>query len=83
MGGIVPLGYEVCDRRIVIDEREAETVRYIFRRYWNSAAFDCSRKIWTGAGSFPSGGNQRPESSLAGTRSPAGHFTRSSGIRFT
>src|ERR1700719_5067561 len=33
MGGVVPLGYEVCDRRIVIDEREAETVRYIFRRY--------------------------------------------------
>jgi site-specific DNA recombinase len=33
MGGCVPLGYEVCDRRIVIDEREAETVRYIFGRY--------------------------------------------------
>ena len=33
MGGCVPLGYAVCDRRIVIDEREAETVRYIFRRY--------------------------------------------------
>jgi DNA invertase Pin-like site-specific DNA recombinase len=33
MGGIVPLGYEVCDRRIVTDEREAETVRYIFQRY--------------------------------------------------
>ena len=33
MGGCVPLGYDVCDRRIVIDEREAETVRYIFRRY--------------------------------------------------
>ncbi len=33
MGGVVPLGYDVCDRRIVIDEREAETVRYIFRRY--------------------------------------------------
>jgi DNA invertase Pin-like site-specific DNA recombinase len=33
MGGIVPLGYDVCDRRIVIDEREAETVRDIFRRY--------------------------------------------------
>jgi site-specific DNA recombinase len=27
MGGVVPLGYDVCDRRIVIDEREAETVR--------------------------------------------------------
>jgi site-specific DNA recombinase len=33
MGGCVPLGYEVHDRRIVIDEKEAETVRYIFRRY--------------------------------------------------
>src|ERR1700726_4312586 len=33
MGGVVPLGYETCDRRIVIDEGEAETVRYIFRRY--------------------------------------------------
>jgi site-specific DNA recombinase len=33
MGGFVPLGYDVCDRRIVIDEREAETIRYIFRRY--------------------------------------------------
>jgi len=33
MGGFVPLRYDVCDRRMVIDEREAETVRYIFRRY--------------------------------------------------
>jgi site-specific DNA recombinase len=33
MGGVVPLGYDVRDRRIVINEGEAETVRYIFRRY--------------------------------------------------
>jgi hypothetical protein len=33
MGGFVPLGYEVCERRIVIRKGEAETVRYIFRRY--------------------------------------------------
>ncbi len=33
MGGFVPLGYDVRDRRIVIDEGEAETVRHIFRRY--------------------------------------------------
>lgn len=33
MGGFVPLGYHVCDRRIVIDEGEAEIVRYIFQRY--------------------------------------------------
>ena len=33
MGGYPPLGYDVRDRRLVINEAEAETVRYIFRRY--------------------------------------------------
>jgi site-specific DNA recombinase len=33
IGGLVALGYAVCDRRIVVDEGEAETVRYIFQRY--------------------------------------------------
>jgi site-specific DNA recombinase len=33
MGGFVPLGYNVRDRRIEIDEGEAESVRHIFRRY--------------------------------------------------
>jgi site-specific DNA recombinase len=29
----VPLGYEVCDRQLVINEAEATTVRHIFTRY--------------------------------------------------
>jgi site-specific DNA recombinase len=33
MGGVVPLGYEVVDRKLVICERDAETVRMIFQRY--------------------------------------------------
>src|SRR5213595_4251125 len=33
MGGIVPLGYRVENRKLVIDEPEAETVRLIFTRY--------------------------------------------------
>src|SRR6202158_1304240 len=33
MGGLVPLGYEVRDRQLVINEAEAATVRRIFRRY--------------------------------------------------
>jgi site-specific DNA recombinase len=33
MGGCPPLGYEVKDRQLVINEREAETVRYIFDCY--------------------------------------------------
>ncbi len=33
MGGNAPLGYDVEDRKLVINEAEAETVRIIFRRY--------------------------------------------------
>ena len=33
MGGNVPLGYDACDRKLVVNEEEAETVRFIFRRY--------------------------------------------------
>jgi site-specific DNA recombinase len=33
MGGTVPLGYDVVDRRLVLNESEAATVRHIFKRY--------------------------------------------------
>jgi site-specific DNA recombinase len=33
MGGLVPLGYDVHERRLVANQSEAETVREIFRRY--------------------------------------------------
>lgn len=33
MGGVPPLGYDVADRKLVVNEREAELVRDIFRRY--------------------------------------------------
>jgi site-specific DNA recombinase len=33
MGGNVPLGYDWCDRRLVINQAEAETVRHIFEGY--------------------------------------------------
>jgi site-specific DNA recombinase len=33
MGGLVPLGYEVQERRLVVNQAEAGTVREIFRRY--------------------------------------------------
>ena len=33
MGGMPPLGYDVSDRKLVVNEAEAETVRHIFRRY--------------------------------------------------
>ena len=33
MGGVVPMGYRVEDRKLVLDEEEAATVRKIFERY--------------------------------------------------
>jgi DNA invertase Pin-like site-specific DNA recombinase len=33
MGGVVPLGYDVADRKLVVKADEAETVRLIFQRY--------------------------------------------------
>ena len=33
MGGVPPLGYRVKDRKLVINDSEAEIVRSIFRRY--------------------------------------------------
>lgn len=33
MGGPPPLGYDVVERKLVVNEREADTVRHIFTRY--------------------------------------------------
>lgn len=33
MGGVVPIGYVVQDRKLIVDEHAAETVRHIFKRY--------------------------------------------------
>lgn len=33
MGGPIPLGYRLGERKLLVDEQEAETVRHIFRRY--------------------------------------------------
>jgi DNA invertase Pin-like site-specific DNA recombinase len=33
MGGVVPLGYDVVDRKLIVNEAEAETVRTVFQLY--------------------------------------------------
>ncbi len=37
MGGVVPLGYDVIDRKLIINETEAGTVRTLFRLYLKHA----------------------------------------------
>jgi site-specific DNA recombinase len=38
-GGTVPLGYDARDKKLVVNKAEAETVRYIFRRYLELQSF--------------------------------------------
>jgi site-specific DNA recombinase len=38
-GGTVPLGYDAKDKKLVVNKAEAETVRYIFRRYLELQSF--------------------------------------------
>lgn len=38
-GGTVPLGYDARDKKLVINKAEAETVRYIFKRYLELQSF--------------------------------------------
>jgi DNA invertase Pin-like site-specific DNA recombinase len=45
VGGVVPLGYQVAERRLVIDEAEAETVRFIFNSYRTGLALRMERGV--------------------------------------
>jgi len=45
MGGYPPLGYDVKDRKLVVNEAEADTVRYISSAIKNWVRCDCSRSI--------------------------------------
>jgi DNA invertase Pin-like site-specific DNA recombinase len=42
MGGCIPLGYDVKDRRLIVNPKEAEQVRQIFRLYLD---FGCVKKL--------------------------------------
>ena len=68
MGGNVPLGYDVMERKLIVNDAEAETVRMIFRRYAelgsvrilaeDLAGLGVVSKRREGAGGVLSGGNQ-------------------------
>jgi site-specific DNA recombinase len=40
MGGTVPLGYDVKDRKLVVNEAQVEIVRHIMRRYIEFGSFE-------------------------------------------
>src|SRR4249920_84063 len=50
MGGVPALGYDVRDRRLVVNNMEAETVRHIFRRYCELKSVQQLKEDLDGAG---------------------------------
>jgi hypothetical protein len=48
MGGNVPLGYDVKDRKLIVNEPEASIVRLIFKRYAVLGRSRCSGANSTG-----------------------------------
>lgn len=50
MGGLPPLGYDGIDRKLVVNEAEAETVRLIFRWYLEAGSVADPRRRLGGAG---------------------------------
>ena len=79
VGGVVPLGYEVKDRKLMVNEEEAATVRLIFWRYlaWGRcrrcSGTCASRELSLESERFPRGGQ-----SAAGrlTNGPLAHMLR-------
>jgi Resolvase, N terminal domain len=76
VGGMVPLGYETKDRKIVVVEDEAERVRIIFRRYLELGSLNLlmadlrDRRIVTKVRSLSSG---RAIGGIPFTRGPLAH----------
>lgn len=68
MGGNVPLGYDIKERKLIVNKAEAETVRLIFRRYAELGSvriladelsgLDIVSKRRQGAGGVLAGGNR-------------------------
>jgi hypothetical protein len=79
VGGMVPLGYEIKDRKIVVLEDEAERVRIIFRAYLELGSLDRlmaelrNRRIVTKVRQLKTG---RTIGGIPFTRGPLGHLLR-------
>jgi site-specific DNA recombinase len=50
VGGVVPLGYEVRDRKLIVNEEEAVTVRLIFSRYLDLGSLSALQRDLRGRG---------------------------------
>ena len=71
MGGLPSLGYDVKDRRLIINEAEAKTVRHIFQRYAELKSVDYSKPTSMREVSSASHGTRPTVLDMARSRLPA------------
>lgn len=71
MGGLPPIGYVCKDRKLVVVEEEAETVRHIFQRYIELGSVASLREALSAAGIF-----SKQRVSASGRRTGGKPFTR-------
>jgi DNA invertase Pin-like site-specific DNA recombinase len=71
LGGMPPLGYEARDRRLVVVDSEAETVRCIFRRYAELGSIRSLKEALDAQVSRASAGPAHPVASGVGSHSHA------------
>jgi site-specific DNA recombinase len=76
MGGLVPLGYEVRERQLVINEAEATTVRHLFTRYCELGSVRLLKEELDRMASAPRSASPKMGSSRVVRRSHAGRFIR-------
>ena len=50
MGGVLPIGYDVQNRKLVVNEEEAKTVRHIFTRYLALGSVQALKEELTASG---------------------------------
>ena len=83
MGGVPPLGYDVRERRLVINPAEADTVRHIYQRYLELGCVRQLSKDWRSEESCRKSASRRRASSPEGAGSRAERYTNCWPTRFT
>jgi len=87
MGGCPSIGYDVCDRRLVVNQPEAQTVRQIYLRYLKTGSVPKLKKASTATASCLRSASPGRETDRAGRAIRAERFTncfptRSTSARF-
>jgi DNA invertase Pin-like site-specific DNA recombinase len=74
VGGVVPLGYEVKDRKLIVNDEEAATVRLIFSRYLDLGSLSALQRDLRERGMVTRKRTLPPAAQSAPELSPMGHW---------